>query len=397
MFDDGSHRKPPHRELPDEDLGAARMTVHEAVYDLECAAGAVNRAQRELFRAIVRCDLRRAWIEDDCRDLTHWVALRLGISIWKARRWANCARALEELPVIAEAFEEGQLSVDKVVELTRFATPGNERRLLGWAMKVAVATIRDRGDWLARISDVEVRAADRERSVKWWWNQERTRLSLFGSFPAEMGLRLTKALERAAARMPTSPVDPVDPDALVEARRADALAAMASRAIAEDADADRATVVVHAEMSALVSGDRNGVESGGRPLHPAVTQRLLCDCRYQPVLHGDDGLVVGIGKTSRLIPAGLRRQVEHRDHFRCTFPNCGSRRFTDCHHVAPWPLGPTELDNLTLLCTVHHRLVHEYGWHVMLAKDQTTKWFRPDWTPYRPREGMPRGPRATSV
>ncbi len=35
------------------------------------------------------------------------------------------------------------------------------------------------------------------------------------------------------------------------------------------------------------------------------------------------------------------------------------------HHIVHWnDRGPTDLDNLVLLCSYHHRLVHEGGWQV---------------------------------
>lgn len=358
----------------------------EAITELETAHAEVGSAQLRLLRAIAACGDARTWIEDDCRDLSHRVALRLGISLWRARRLVACARALEELPLVAHALSDGELSLDKTVELTRLATPRDERRLLAWVKRVSVATISDRADYETRIGDHDLKAAETQRSVKWWLTQD-DRVALYGLFPTDAGIKVTKAIDRLAAKMPLSPEDPGHPEALIEARRADALVALASSSLGADADADRATVVVHAELDALVSGDRNAVVAGGSPIHPAVAERLLCDCRYQPVLHGENGLVIGIGMTSRLIPLWLRRQVEHRDHFRCTFPNCGSRAFTDCHHVVPWRKGPTDIDNLTLLCSTHHKLVHEHRWRVELAPDQSTRWFRPGGIPYDPRPG----------
>ena len=372
-------------DLPEDDHGAATLTTHEAIADLENAAGAVNQAQSHLFQTIIRCDLRRTWIEDDCRDVAHWLALRLGISIWKARRWVNCAWKLTELPRIADAFYEGELSLDKVVELTRFATPQDEAKLLVWALRVAVSTIRDRADYASRIPDKELIEADKERTLRWHVEYDRPRLSLYGSFPLADGLAITTAIDRLAATMARSPEDSNDPEESFDARRADALARLASSAIAADADPDRATVVVHAELAALVSGEASSSAGDGLALHPAVTGRFLCDCRLQGVVHGDDGRVVGIGYTTRLIPRWLRRAVEHRDHHRCTFPNCGSKAFLQVHHVVAWPDGPTDIDNLTLVCWVHHKLLHEHKWHMTLGPEQSTRWFRPDWTPYRPR------------
>jgi hypothetical protein len=37
--------------------------------------------------------------------------------------WIACAHALGDLPLTGEAFSSGALGIDKVVELTRFATP----------------------------------------------------------------------------------------------------------------------------------------------------------------------------------------------------------------------------------------------------------------------------------
>lgn len=40
-------------------------------------------------------------------------------------------------------------------------------------------------------------------------------------------------------------------------------------------------------------------------------------------------------------------------------------RFVDAHHVVHWADGgETSLENLVLLCRVHHRLVHEGGFHI---------------------------------
>jgi hypothetical protein len=56
---------------------------------------------------------------------------RVGISNWKARRWVGAAYALEHLPRLSASPESGALSLDKVVELTRFATPATEKDLIG--------------------------------------------------------------------------------------------------------------------------------------------------------------------------------------------------------------------------------------------------------------------------
>jgi hypothetical protein len=229
---------------------------------------------------------------------------------------------------------------------------------------------------------------NRWRELRWWWEQDGDRLALWGSLPADKGAVVATALDRLAEHIPESPEDvascTADGVSTIDARRADALVAMASATIASDHDADRATVVVHADLSALLGGGANGTIAGGPPIPSEVVQRMACDCRLQTVLHGGGG-IVGVGMTSRNVPRWLRRAVEHRDGYRCTFPGCGAKRFVEVHHIVPWPHGPTDVANLMCVCSFHHDLLHQHGWHARLGADGTARWFRPDWTPYQPR------------
>ncbi|MEA2506856.1 MAG: hypothetical protein QOH48_1474 [Actinomycetota bacterium] len=69
----------------------------------------------------------------------------------------------------------------------------------------------------------------------------------------------------------------------------------------------------------------------------------------------------------------------------CTFPGCGTRRFIAAHHIIHWAHGgATQLDNLVLLCSFHHKLVHEGGWRVGLGEGWQAQWLRPDGRSYEP-------------
>jgi hypothetical protein len=359
------------------------ITTRELLEGFDRSSAAVGGAQRRHLAFIVACDEARVWKDDDCRDAAQWVALRDGISTWKAQRLVDAGYALERLPAIARSLEEGMLSLDKVVELTRFATPYDEDQLIAWAKGVAPAAIRERADAARRVSREELKL-NRWRELRWWWEDDGNRMTLWGSLPADKGAVVAKALDRLAEHIPELPDDApsctVDGLSTIDARRADALVAMASATIASDHDADRATVVVHAQLSSLVGEGVNGVIAGGPAIPAEVVQRMACDCRLQTVLHGEGG-IVGIGMTSRNIPRWLRRAVEYRDGVRCTFPGCGSKRFVEVHHIVPWPNGPTDLANLMCACSFHHDLLHQHGWHAGLGADGTPRWFRPDWTP----------------
>jgi hypothetical protein len=51
--------------------------------------------------------------------------------------------------------------------------------------------------------------------------------------------------------------------------------------------------------------------------------------------------------------------------------------------------GRTDLDNLILVCSFHHRLVHEHGWTVARSRDGTVRWRRPDGSGDRASPSLP--------
>ena len=84
---------------------------------------------------------------------------------------------------------------------------------------------------------------------------------------------------------------------------------------------------------------------------------LLCDAGYE-VWFERDGQVIGCGRATRQINRRLRRALEHR-HPTCAVAGCGATRGLHAHHIWHWEDGgPTELDNLVLVCPYHHRLHH---------------------------------------
>src|SRR5207248_10392095 len=129
----------------------------------------IAAGQRELFRLIVEADGHKSWPEHGARDLAHWLCIRYGISEWKARRWIAAAHALEALPRLSSAFETGELGIDKVVELARFATPETEQDLVVWASRVSGSWIRRKADLAERASLEETQEALRQRSIGWYF------------------------------------------------------------------------------------------------------------------------------------------------------------------------------------------------------------------------------------
>ncbi|MFL5736288.1 MAG: DUF222 domain-containing protein [Actinomycetota bacterium] len=192
------------------------------------------------------------------------------------------------------------------------------------------------------------------------------------------GSVVARAIERLAEKIPVMPGE--EDRVFSSARNADALVALCSARIAEDQDADRATVVVHVRAG---DGPAGSDIDGGPVIHPETARRLLCEARTQVVVEDGSARPLGLGRITRDPSAWMLRQLRYRDGG-CTFPGCGSQRFAKAHHVVWWRRGgTTDLENLVMLCTFHHKLVHEHGWKVELGDGAVTRWFRPDGTRFR--------------
>ena len=353
---------------------------------VKSADGAIDLQKLEYIAAV---DDRRVWRDAGARNLIEWVSAEFQESHWTARRWVGAAQALPELPETQRAMRTGALSLVKVCELVRFATPETEGGLIRWAQGVSAAAIRRRA-YRETVDPIEEARAEHEaRSLSWWYEDDR-RLHLEGVLPAEQGAQVVKALERLAARLPSDPE--AERAATVDARRADALVALCSQAISDDPDPARARVNLHVDLAALTGRSGSGELEAGGIVHPAVASMLCCDSIVQTVLHGDGGHTVGIGRASRNVPEWLHRQLRARDGG-CTFPGCHHKRYVKAHHIWWWEWGgPTDLDNLVYVCEHHHKLIHVDGWRVELGKTAgVVHWFKPNYVPFEPNRAPPDG------
>jgi HNH endonuclease len=109
----------------------------------------------------------------------------------------------------------------------------------------------------------------------------------------------------------------------------------------------------------------------------------LCNARVQAVIERPDGTVEQVTRPVREPAAWMMRQLRHRDGT-CRFPGCDARRFTQAHHIRWWSEGGrTDLDNLVLICSFHHKLVHEHGWQLEPDATGELDWIRPSGVRYR--------------
>jgi hypothetical protein len=158
-------------------------------------------------------------------------------------------------------------------------------------------------------------------------------------------------------------------------RRAEALAALAESGLATGpvpmVGGERVVVHLGVDAAYLAGQAEAGVchlhDLGGVDL--ATAQLLACDARIRAFVRGTDGRVVDEGREHRLVTTRQRRLLQHREGG-CAYPGCTNHRFVDAHHAVAWyEGGPTDLDNLLLLCRRHHREQHRGGFSVIPQGD----------------------------
>ncbi|MBK5307946.1 MAG: DUF222 domain-containing protein [Frankiaceae bacterium] len=110
------------------------------------------------------------------------------------------------------------------------------------------------------------------------------------------------------------------------------------------------------------------------PATRARIDTLLCDARVQRVVLGEDGQVLSLSTTTDVITAAQRRAVAARDRC-CTAKGCTRPpAFCDVHHLwAREDGGPTDIDNLVLLCRRHHVMWHR---QLLTLTDLRVPWKR---------------------
>jgi hypothetical protein len=117
---------------------------------------------------------------------------------------------------------------------------------------------------------------------------------------------------------------------------------------------------------------------GASCLAAETARRLSCDAGVIEVVEDEHGVPLSVGRKRRAIAGSIKRALLKRDTA-CTFPGCDHRIFLEGHHIQHWADGgETSLENTALLCSHHHRYVHEYGYRIELGDDLRPQ-FRDPW------------------
>jgi hypothetical protein len=170
----------------------------------------------------------------------------------------------------------------------------------------------------------------------------------------------------------------------IASRRADALARIAEGWLTGNtagSSGDRFVVNVHTDLE-MLTADGTGAEAEleeAGTVSAETARRLACDAAVVQWLEDHDGAPLSVGRKTRTVPPAIRRALARRDGG-CRFPGCTcSTRFVDAHHIRHWADGgETHMENLTLVCRHHHRLLHEGGFGLERTSDGALRFTDPN-------------------
>jgi hypothetical protein len=348
----------------------SRRSLDELEEELVAHAQRINAAEYAFLELVREFDIRQGWRPYQFNNCAEWLNMKCGIVVGTAREKVRVATALFDLPKISRAFAAGELSYSKVRSLSRVATPHNEAQLLEYAQQATAEQVQRRCQ--------QLRNADRAASTRDVNEIHRGRFlcrSVDGSGRMTISIELTEeagalvmaALERAMAEADASrDASTAEDEASFPARQADALVDMARAYLAGESakstsPADHYQVVVHVDEAALRAEPAEGARSD---LPIESVRRLCCDAGVVVVTEDDKGNPLDLGRKHRVVQPALRRALIARDRH-CCYPGCAHTRWLEAHHVMHWiDGGRTSLDNTLLLCSVHHRRLHEGGFRI---------------------------------
>ena len=374
---------------------------------------ASQRARLELCRAVARWDRTLGGMIDGLGPVS-WLAYRLRIGRGDARTLLGLARSLARYTALDQAVEAGVITLEVAgVIAAQFTRPRmaladrDVDMLIAQAAELPVRTLYTVMRYWAAATD-DALAPDRpgdDAFVAGDGYPGSARLSKdadgVGVLSATLvpdatetvraALELAMALDRGPTRADS---DDESPDRRsVEVRRAAALLLLAR------------FFLEHHDDTAIVSGQRPNINitidwdrlASGRPGYGHVTDepevlidrnivdRLCCDASIARIITKGKGLVINAGRTTRVVSRAQRVAVVQRDRY-CRFHGCHKpARFGEIHHIRPWAAGgPTDLNNLALLCWTHQHLIHA-GWKLTGNPNSTLTFTAPNGMVYQSR------------
>lgn len=375
-----------------------RMTDDELEAHVLATVERMNALEADLASAVAELDRRRIPDERHVLSTKQWLRKACRMSASRASTVLSMGRSLERMPITARLARSGAITPSGLRMLTSARNDHPHDFTDHEGVLADAATYLGPKDlrrairyWRQQIAypDAVTEAEDKKRRRRLSCSQTWDGMwSVSGTLDPESGHVVATALR---ARTGSAALDP-DDHRTAGQRSADALVDVCRFSLDHDdtietSGGTKPHITATIDVRTLGSNaDANDLEPNGEqtdehdpvapdepPAHrpplpevdgeaitPEDARRLACDAGVTRIITDGPSQILDVGRTTRTIPPATRRAVEHRDRG-CAWTGCDAHiSWCDVHHVLHWAHGgPTDIDNLMLLCRRHHTAVHE--------------------------------------
>lgn len=355
-----------------------------------------SKAQGLQLRLVQDVEARGVPATAGATSLTAWLIRALRLSPGAAKSQAKLAPLLQggkcadtgaALAAGAVNYEQAAAIARTIAALPSKASAEDARWAEGFLLEHAAHLNAADLARLAKRIDAAIDpdgTADREKAAT-----ERRAANIRDNFDGTQTLTWRDTDEHVAAlkaamvalAAPSPAADGVRDERAPEIRRADAMREIVRQAMQHGdlprSRGERPRLTVTASVDVLRTGTGFGRTESGEDVSGPALRRIACDAEVFAVVMTRRGAPLRMGRRVRTVTPTQWVALCARDTG-CVFPGCQRpASFCDAHHIVHWADGgPTDLDNLALVCGRHHDAIHHEGWDLLLGLDRRP-WLRP--------------------
>jgi hypothetical protein len=363
--------------------------VHRTLKRIVKARGALDAQECAALREAQKLMLWRSY---GCASFVEYLEREMGYTQRAAIERLRVAKAIEEVPELGEAMNQGDLSFSGARELARVVTPETQNEWIAAAQDKCVRQIEEMvsghkpGDRPTDAPDpglktrilrheVKLSVAELERRARKVLQRLRGSSVDDSEFMEACFKALLDQCEGASTKrsstngvstsgVSTSGVSTSGGSTSGVSTSGDGALAIVSPwsvdakgRVPSEAEIELLLMPRYQNANTICTECKRGWQHGVGTtlLTPAEVERALCDCE-------DIGCIDDAepSRSKRSIPKPLKRHVLHRDGYRCRVPGCSATANIDVHHIMfLMNGGKNTLPNLITLCEGHHLALHE--------------------------------------
>ena len=304
------------------------------------------------------------------------LAQAAGLSRRDAAGQVKAVGQLQSMPDVRDALAAGEIPLANAKTLGRAsenisaAQVEGDGDLLEKAASLSPEQFaREAGRWVAQRRDDRCEGAYRRqrarRRLSVWKDDADGMVHLRGELDPVTGARLRTRLLKEAERLRRCDLkSPGGEKRSLSQRLADALDTFTATSTVEGGQGT-SSVDVAIVQHLSTDGDRAFAEvAGGGVIPPSVLEEHFCNARIVGIVYSSKGVPLWRGPA---LPRPTKAQMDALIARYGECPGCGEHyAVCQAHHIRPRSQGgPTDIDNLMLLCWGCHDKVHHHGWRVV--------------------------------